>query len=266
MERKAVSLGDLAGGNAQGRGSGAGPSKSLRICGAAAGHWPAASAETLLVTTEVMIPKPIVNTPIMFVTFGATIIDQLRFTFRSRSRAISRSSQSRDRSALEEDDLGGVGGDRRSAAERDRDVGLLERDRVVDPVADEADLAPFRLELRHVIGLVGGEDLGEVAVHPQRLGELARRGLVVARDDRDVPDPARRRSRMIRADLGTTAARSSIAPASRPSTATRTIVCPSRCASSRACADLGRELDAFRLHESLAADANGCPWTRTVMP
>ena len=68
--------------------------------------------------------------------------------------------------------------------------GLLERDRVVDAVADEADLAPFRLELRDVIGLVGGQDLGEVAVHAQRFGELPGRGLVVARDDRDVLDPA----------------------------------------------------------------------------
>ncbi len=56
----------------------------------------ATRAETLLVNTDVMTPNPIVNTPIMLVTLGATIIDQLRLTFRSRSRATSLRSQSLD--------------------------------------------------------------------------------------------------------------------------------------------------------------------------
>ena len=47
----------------------------------------------------------------------------------------------------------------------------------------------FLLQPLHVIGLVGGQDLGEVAVHPQRFGQLAGRGLVVAGDDREVLDP-----------------------------------------------------------------------------
>jgi hypothetical protein len=47
----------------------------------------AAKAATLLVATEAMIPNPIVKTLTMLVTFGVTIMSQLRFTFRSRSRA-----------------------------------------------------------------------------------------------------------------------------------------------------------------------------------
>ena len=49
-------------------------------------------AATLLVATDAMIPNPIVNTPAMHAIFGARIIDQLRLTLRSRSRAISRNS------------------------------------------------------------------------------------------------------------------------------------------------------------------------------
>ena len=41
-----------------------------------------------------MIPNPIVNTPAMQAMFGARIMDQLRLTLWSRSRAISRNSQS----------------------------------------------------------------------------------------------------------------------------------------------------------------------------
>ena len=41
-----------------------------------------------------MIPNPIVNTPAMQAMFGARIMDQLRLTLWSRSRAMSRSSQS----------------------------------------------------------------------------------------------------------------------------------------------------------------------------
>ena len=44
-----------------------------------------------------MMPKPMVKTPITLETLGATIIDQLRFTLRSRLRAMSLSSQSFDR-------------------------------------------------------------------------------------------------------------------------------------------------------------------------
>ena len=76
------------------------------------------------------------------------------------------------------------------AAERDRDVGLLHRDRVVDAVADEADLPPFRPEPLDVIGLVGGQDPGERSVHAQGFGERPRRRLMVPGEDRDVRDPA----------------------------------------------------------------------------
>ena len=51
-------------------------------------------AATLLVTTDAMIPKPIVKTPAMQAMFGTRIIVQLRLTLRSRSRAMSRRSQS----------------------------------------------------------------------------------------------------------------------------------------------------------------------------
>jgi hypothetical protein len=40
----------------------------------------APSTATLLVTTDVMIPKPIVKTPTIQAMFGPRIIDQLRFT------------------------------------------------------------------------------------------------------------------------------------------------------------------------------------------
>ena len=53
-------------------------------------------AETLLVMTEAMIPKPIVKTPAMQATLGTRIIVQLRLTLRSRSRAMSRRSHSFD--------------------------------------------------------------------------------------------------------------------------------------------------------------------------
>ena len=53
-----------------------------------------------------------------------------------------------------------------------------------------------------VIGLVGGQHLGEVAVHPELLGELAGRRLVVARDDRDVLDAALAQALDDAADLG----------------------------------------------------------------
>ena len=85
----------------------------------------------------------------------------------------------------------GIGRDRCRAAQRDRDVGLLQCDRVVETVADKADFATFFLQLFDVIGLIGGQHLGEVAVHPELLGELAGRGLVIARDDRYLPDAAR---------------------------------------------------------------------------
>src|SRR5207302_10982682 len=60
-----------------------------------------------------------------------------------------------------------------------------------ETVADKADFATFFLQLFDVIGLIGGQHLGEVAVHPELLGELAGRGLVIARDDRYLPDAAR---------------------------------------------------------------------------
>src|SRR5262249_61968859 len=53
----------------------------------------AAKAATLLVMTDVMIPKPKVNTPAIHAIFGARISLQLRRTLWSRSRETSRKSQ-----------------------------------------------------------------------------------------------------------------------------------------------------------------------------
>ena len=58
------------------------------------------------------------------------------------------------------------------------------------PSPTKQTLRPSFWSFVDVVGLVGGQDLGEVAVHPQRFGQLPRRGLMVARDDRDVLDPA----------------------------------------------------------------------------
>ena len=41
-------------------------------------------------------------------------------------------------------------------AQRDRHIGLLQRDCVVDAVADKTDLAAFTLQFLDVVGLVGG--------------------------------------------------------------------------------------------------------------
>src|SRR6202035_1937251 len=93
-------------------------------------------------------------------------------------------------------------GDRGRPAQRNRDIGLLQRDRIVYAVADKADLAAFPLQLLDVIRLVGGQHLGEVAIHPELLGKLAVRGLVVSRYDRNVLDAAFPQTSDNAADLG----------------------------------------------------------------
>ena len=124
------------------------------------------------------------------------------------------------------------------------------------PSPDEADLAALVLELRDVVGLVGGQHLGEVAVHAQRLGELSGRGLVVARDDRDVLDPALAQAGDDLPDLGPDR-RLQLDRAAQPvvhadhhhrvTLAVRLV---------EGLADFGRQLDPFHLHEPLAADAD----------
>ena len=49
-------------------------------------------AVTLLKSTLAQMPKPAANTPATQITFGTTIMCQLRFTFVWRLRAMSRSS------------------------------------------------------------------------------------------------------------------------------------------------------------------------------
>src|ERR1700730_6688472 len=93
--------------------------------------------------------------------------------------------------------------DRGRPAQSDRDIGLLQCDRIIDAVAAEAALAAFLLQFLDVISLVRRQYLGEVAIHPELLGELSGRRLVVAGDDRDVLDAALPHAADDAADLGT---------------------------------------------------------------
>ena len=127
----------------------------------------AARAATLLVTTDAMIPNPIVKTPAMHAILGAKNQPPASAHVAVELAGDVAQVAELGEPFLEEHDVGRVGGDRRRSAQRDRDVRLLERDRIVDAVADEADLAAFLLKRDHMVGLVGGQDLGEVAVHSQ---------------------------------------------------------------------------------------------------
>ena len=128
----------------------------------------AASAATLLVTTDAMIPNPIVNTPAMQAMFGARIMDQLRFTLWSRSRAMSRSSQSfASPSSRKTMCAVSVAIDEAPRSEIDT-LAFFRAIESLIPSPTKQTLQPFLLELLDVVGLVGGQDLGEVAVHAQR--------------------------------------------------------------------------------------------------
>ena len=59
-----------------------------------------------------------------------------------------------------------------STPQGNRYVGLLECDRIVDAVADEAHLAPFFLQLLDILGLVCGQHLSKVVVHSQASASL----------------------------------------------------------------------------------------------
>ena len=94
---------------------------------------------------------------------------------------------------------------------------------------------------------------------PERFGELPGRGLVVARDDRDVLDPALAEPLDDLADLG---------PDRRPQLdrAAEPVVdahhdhrVPLAVRLVQGLADLGRQRDPFHLQEPLAADADGVP-------
>src|SRR5208283_2091975 len=88
----------------------------------------------------------------------------------------------------------GVGRDRGGAAQGDRNVGLLQRDRVVDTVADEADFAALLLKFFDIVGLVGRQNLGEKTVHAELLGKSTGWRFLVAGNDRDVLDAPRAKS------------------------------------------------------------------------
>ena len=162
----------------------------------------AARAATLLVTTDAMIPNPIVKTPAMQAILGARINHQLRRTLRSRSRAMSRRSQSLD-SPSSRNTMWAVSVAIDDAPRSEIDtLAFLSAIESLIPSPTKQTLRPSFWSCDHVVGLVGGQDLGEVAVHSQRLGQLARGGLVVARDDGDVLDAALAQPLDDLADLG----------------------------------------------------------------
>src|SRR4029077_11526938 len=129
-------------------------------------------------------------------------------------------------------------------------------DRIIDAVADEADLAALLLQFLDVIGLVRRQYLGEVAIHPELLGEPAGRRLMVAGDDRDVLDAAITQAADDVADLGTYC-RPQLERAAEPvidgdhhhrmAFAVRLVECRF---------DLPRQRHALHLHEAAAADAH----------
>ena len=160
-------------------------------------------AETLLVMTEAMIPNPIVKTPAIHAMLGTRIMRPASLHVPIQVAGDVAQIAELGEPLLHEDNVGRVGRDRRSAPQRDRHVRLLESDRVVDSIAHEADFPAFLLQLLHIIGLVGRQDLGEVAIHSQRLGQFAGGGLVVARDDGEVLDSALSEALDDVSDLGT---------------------------------------------------------------
>ena len=62
---------------------------------------------------------------------------------------------------LDEDDIRGLHSHVRASADGDADVGLRERRRVVDAVADHGDAEAALLQRSHFGDLVGGQHLGE---------------------------------------------------------------------------------------------------------
>src|SRR5208282_6018156 len=76
-----------------------------------------------------------------------------------------------------------IGGYRRSAAQRNGDVGFFQSNGVVDTVANEADGSPFLLQKLDVFGLILRQNFRKIAVHTQLFGEIASRAVVIARND-----------------------------------------------------------------------------------
>src|SRR5215472_6882489 len=139
----------------------------------------AANAATLLVSTDAPMPKPNVNTPAMQARLGPRIQPAIADIALEIAGDILQLAQFAE-ALFHEHDMRRIGGDRSRPAQRDRYIGLLQRDRVIDAVADKTDLATFPLQLLDVVRLVGGQHLGEIAVHPELLGEPPGRRLMIA--------------------------------------------------------------------------------------
>ena len=156
--------------------------------------------------------------------------------------------QQRDAGALQRD----VG----AGAHRDPDVGLGQRRRVVDAVAGHRHLAPLRLQARDGGRLAVRQHLGDDLVDadrlPDRLVRVARASPVSMTTRRP---SARRAARVSRAP-GFTASAIASAPASPPSTATNTTVCPGCCAL-RAARLPAAALDPQLREQALIADGHG---------
>ena len=92
----------------------------------------------------------------------------------------------------ENDGIRSLRGDgRTSRAHRDADVGERQRGRVVDPVAHHHDRVQLRLRLKraHDIELLVRRLLGVDAIDAEPLAHRLRHRSLVARNDRDMPDP-----------------------------------------------------------------------------
>ena len=87
---------------------------------------------------------------------------------------------------IHHDNLCSICRHRRSPAERDRDIGLPERQRVVDAVADKTDFVACGLQTLHMRCLVSWQCIGKVVVDPQVAGQFLGRLFLVSRDDIDL--------------------------------------------------------------------------------
>ena len=91
----------------------------------------------------------------------------------ARERRIA--SAAARRSPRDEREVGGLDRDVGAGADRQAEVGLGERGRVVDAVADHRDGAALALQALDHVGLVGGHDLGDHLVDPDLLGDALAR-------------------------------------------------------------------------------------------
>ena len=157
---------------------------------------------------------------------------------------------------LQENDVGGVGGNGRGAAQRDGDVGFLEGNGIVDAVADEADLAALGLQFLHIVGLVGRQHLGEVPVHAEFLGQLFRRRLMIAGNDGQMLDAPLPKALDDVLDLGPQRRAKFQSPAQFVVDADHDHRVAIGMHGLQLALDLGRDGDALHLHVAPAADTN----------